>query len=65
MSSSQSSWNTNGINVFECAWLPHRWQFSVWHANGCDMGGAASEEEAWDKARAIARFHRARPQETT
>lgn len=60
-----ADWNTNGISVYECSWLPTRWQFSVWHGNGIDMGGAASEEEAWDKARAIARFHRALPQGET
>jgi hypothetical protein len=58
-------WNTSGISVFECSWLPMRWHFSVWHAGGFDMGGAASEEEAWEKARAIARFHHALPQEGT
>lgn len=58
-------WNTYGVSVFECSWLPTRWQFSVWHANGVDMGGAASEEEAWDKARSIARFHGSLPQGET
>lgn len=49
-------WNTQGISVTKSSWLPG-WQFSVWHANGIDMGGAPTEDEAWKKARTIARFH--------
>jgi hypothetical protein len=54
-----------GIGVFECSWLPARWQFSVWHAGGLDVGRSATEAEAWERARKIARFHRALPQGET
>lgn len=57
-------WNTNGISVMQCSYLPG-WQFSVWHANGIDTGAGDTEAEAWEKARAIARFHRALPQTET
>jgi hypothetical protein len=56
-------WNTYGISVGKASWLPDKWQWSVWHASGIDMGACDTEEDAWTKAREVARFHRALPQE--
>lgn len=57
-------WNTNGISVTRCSYL-RGWLYSVWHTNGMDHGAADTEAEAWEKARAVARFHRALPQGET
>jgi hypothetical protein len=63
--SSKARWNMGGIGVFACSWLAARWQFSVWHAGGLDVGRSATEAEAWERARKIGRFHRALPQGET
>lgn len=38
--------------VCQCSWLPGGWQWSASGPNGMTMGGADSEDEAWEKARA-------------
>ena len=47
--------NTTGHGVMECSWLPERWQWWAWRPEGMTMGGAATEAEAWEKARAAER----------
>lgn len=37
--------------VYECSWLPNRWQWSASGPNGMTTGGAATEKEAWEQAR--------------
>lgn len=47
----QCGW-ASGCAVFQSSWLPNRWQWSASGMSGVSMGGAATEEEAWEKARA-------------
>lgn len=47
----------HSINVYPDPQRPGRWIYSVMHRNGGQVVGAASEDEAWRRARAVLAFH--------
>jgi hypothetical protein len=41
----------SSVMVCQCSWIEGGWQWSASGPHGMTMGGAASEEDAWRKAR--------------
>ncbi len=52
-----SPFGATGIAVYKSTQFPSRFQFSVSGPGGMTFGSAATEAEAWEKAREIAPFH--------